>query len=214
MIFSSTACTLARRRPQREPEPQVDLTLVTSDSSPVLIVGLGNPGTIYAQTRHNAGAMLIDELLDRATPTPAQLSVNKKTNTEVAELAAGRLINRRTIVARTRGFMNVSGGPIKALASYYGIAPQDVYVLYDELDLDFGQIKLRAGGGDHGHNGLKSVTKSFGTPNYNRLAIGIGRPPGRQAPADYVLKPFSKQEATELPIVLADAADELLTAID
>ena len=181
--------------------------------SPVLIVGLGNPGTIYAQTRHNAGAMLIDELLDRTTPMPAQLSVHKKTNTEVAELTAGRLTNRRTILARTRGFMNVSGGPIKALASYYGVKPADIYVIYDELDLDFGQVKLRLGGGDHGHNGLKSVTKSLGTPNYNRLAIGIGRPPGRQAPADYVLKPFGKQESAELPITLTDAADALLAAI-
>ncbi|WKK61185.1 aminoacyl-tRNA hydrolase [Corynebacterium sp. P3-F1] len=184
-----------------------------ASDSPILIVGLGNPGTIYAQTRHNAGAMLIDELLDRATPIPAQLSVHKKTNTEVAELAAGCLLPRRTILARTRGFMNVSGAPIKALASYYGTQPGDIYVLYDELDLDFGQSKLRQGGGDHGHNGLKSVTKSLGTSDYNRLAVGIGRPPGRQAPADYVLKPFSKHEAAELPIVLADAADELIAAL-
>nr|VDG62792.1 peptidyl-tRNA hydrolase [Streptococcus thermophilus] len=178
--------------------------------SPILIVGLGNPGTIYAQTRHNAGSMVIDELLDRATPMPVQLSVHKKTNTEVAELAAGRLTPRRTILARTRGFMNVSGGPVKALANYYGTKPADIYVIYDELDLDFGQFKLRLGGGDHGHNGLKSVTKSLGNSDYHRLAVGIGRPPGRQAPADYVLKPFSKQEFAELPIVLADATDELL----
>lgn len=184
-----------------------------SSASPVLIVGLGNPGTIYAQTRHNAGVMVIEELLDRVTPMPAQLSVHKKTNTEVAELTAGRLTNRRTVLARTRGFMNVSGGPVKALAGYYGITPENICVIYDELDLDFGQAKLRLGGGDHGHNGLKSVTKSLGTPNYHRLAVGIGRPPGRQAPADYVLKPFSKQEATELPITLADAADELLAAL-
>ncbi len=186
---------------------------MAESSAPVLIVGLGNPGTIYAQTRHNAGAMVIEELLDRVSPMPAQLSVHKKTNTEVAELTAGRLSGRQTILARTRGFMNVSGGPVKALASYYGIPPENIYVIYDELDLDFGQIKLRLGGGDHGHNGLKSVTKSLGTPNYNRLAVGIGRPPGRQAPADFVLKPFGKQEAAELPIMLADAADELLTSL-
>ena len=185
-----------------------------SDSAPVLLVGLGNPGRDYAGTRHNAGAMVIDELLDRATPMPAQLSVHKKTNTEVAELAAGRLASRRTVLARSRGFMNLSGGPVKALAGYFGVSPSDIYVIYDELDLDFGQVKLRKGGGDHGHNGLKSVTKSLGTPDYHRLGVGIGRPPGRQAPADYVLKPFSKQESTELPIVLADAADELLAALD
>lgn len=187
--------------------------MAADSTAPVLVVGLGNPGTIYAQTRHNAGVMVIEELLDRATPMPAQLSVHKKTNTEVAELTAGRLTGRQTILARTRSFMNVSGGPVKALASYYGVEPDDIYVVYDELDLDFGQVKLRLGGGDHGHNGLKSVTKSLGTPNYNRLAVGIGRPPGRQAPADYVLKPFAKQEAAELPITLADAADELIAAI-
>ena len=182
-------------------------------TAPVLVVGLGNPGTIYSQTRHNAGVMVIEELLDRPTPMPAQLSVHKKTNTEVAELTAGRLTGRQTILARTRSFMNVSGGPVKALASYYGVKPENIYVVYDELDLDFGQARLRLGGGDHGHNGLKSVTKSLGTPNYNRLAVGIGRPPGRQAPADYVLKPFAKQEAAELPITLAGAADELIAAI-
>lgn len=186
---------------------------VTSDSAPVLIVGLGNPGAIYAQTRHNAGAMVIDELLDRATPMAAQLSVHKKTNTEIAELSTGRLASRRTVLARTRGFMNLSGGPVKALAGYFGVPHGDIFVIYDELDLDFGQVKLRKGGGDHGHNGLKSVTKSLGTPDYHRLGVGIGRPPGRQAPADYVLKPFTKQEFTELPIVLADAADELLGAL-
>lgn len=184
-----------------------------ASDSPILIVGLGNPGTIYAQTRHNAGAMVLDELLERATPVPAQLSVHKKTNTEIAELTAGRLTPRQTILARTRSFMNVSGGPVKALASYYGITPENIYVIYDELDLEFGQTKLRLGGGDHGHNGLKSVTKSLATPNYHRLAVGIGRPPGRQAPADYVLKPFSKHEAAELPITLADTADELLSTI-
>lgn len=181
--------------------------------SPALIVGLGNPGTIYAQTRHNAGAMLIDELLERVTPTAASLSVHKKTNTEVAELAPGRLTPRRTILARTRGFMNLSGGPVKALATYYGVKPDSLYVIYDELDLDFGAIRLRLGGGDHGHNGLKSITKSLGTADYHRLAIGIGRPPGRQSPADFVLKPFAKAEFNELPIVLADAADELLEAL-
>ncbi|WP_291314915.1 aminoacyl-tRNA hydrolase [Corynebacterium sp. UBA2622] len=181
--------------------------------SPVLIVGLGNPGAQYASTRHNAGVVVLEELLVRATPMPAQLSAHKKTNTEVAELAAGRLLPRRRVVlARTRGYMNVSGGPVKALADYFGAAPRDLYVIYDELDLDLGEVKLRAGGGDHGHNGLRSVTKSLGTREYNKLAVGIGRPPGRMAPADYVLKSFGRKEAEELPIVAADAADELLRA--
>ncbi|WP_026157187.1 aminoacyl-tRNA hydrolase [Corynebacterium capitovis] len=179
--------------------------------SPVLVVGLGNPGPQYAGTRHNAGGLVVEELLGRATPMPAQLSVHKKTNTEVAELAAGRLLpKRRVVLARTRGYMNVSGGPVKALADYFGVPVDDTYVIYDELDLDLGVIQLRAGGGDHGHNGLRSVTKSLGTREYNKLAVGISRPPGRMAPADYVLAPFSRMEAEELPIVVADAADELL----
>lgn len=184
--------------------------------SPVttLIVGLGNPGPQYADTRHNAGVLVIDELLDRATPMPASLSVHKRTNTEVAELAAGRLVaGEQVVLARTRAFMNLSGGPVKALMDYFGVAPQDLYVVYDELDLDLGQFKLRLGGGDHGHNGLKSVTKSLGGRPYNKVAIGISRPPGRMAPADYVLKPFSAKEREELPIVAADAADEILRAL-
>ncbi|MCT1882497.1 aminoacyl-tRNA hydrolase [Corynebacterium sanguinis] len=166
----------------------------------VLIVGLGNPGTKYAATRHNAGVLVLEELLDRER---ARLSVHKKTNTEVAELSGGR------VLARTRGYMNVSGGPVKALARYYKASPAEIYVIYDELDLGFGEVSLRVGGGDHGHNGLKSVSASLGTREYNKLAVGIGRPPGRMAPADYVLRPFTKKEAEELPIIAADAADLL-----
>ena len=183
-------------------------------SSPVLVVGLGNPGPKYAGTRHNAGIALIDELCSRATPMPAQLAVHKRTNTEVAELAAGRLLpDRQVILARTRAFMNVSGGPVKALADYFRVQTEDVFVAYDELDLDLGQVKLRKGGGDHGHNGLKSVTKSLGGKPYHKLAIGIGRPPGRMAPADYVLKPFSARQQVDLTIAAADAADLWLKSV-
>lgn len=169
-----------------------------------LIVGLGNPGARYAATRHNAGVLVLEEILERKS---AQLSVHKKTNTEVAELSGG------LVLARTRSYMNVSGGPVKALAGYFKVSPGEIYVVYDELDLDFGEVKLRAGGGDHGHNGLKSVSASLGTRDYNKLAVGIGRPPGRMAPADYVLKPFSKKEAEGLPIIAADAADLLEAAL-
>lgn len=183
-------------------------------SSAVLVVGLGNPGPKYAGTRHNAGIALIDELCSRATPMPAQLAAHKRTNTEVAELAAGRLLrNRQVILARTRAYMNLSGGPVKALADYFRVHTEDVFVAYDELDLDLGQVKLRKGGGDHGHNGLKSVTKSLGGKPYHKLAIGIGRPPGRMAPADYVLKPFSAKEQIDLAIAAADAADLWLESV-
>ncbi|WP_394280647.1 aminoacyl-tRNA hydrolase [Corynebacterium sp.] len=179
----------------------------------ILIVGLGNPGPKYADTRHNIGVMVLEELLDEVSPMPAALSVHKKTNTEIAEVTAGRLFDEQTVLARTRSYMNESGGPVKALAGYFGVAPKDIYVLYDEIDLDFGQVKFRRGGGDHGHNGLKSVTKSLGTGDYNKLAVGISRPPGRQPVADYVLKPFNKKEAGELPFVCSDAVDELRRAL-
>lgn len=180
--------------------------------SPLLIVGLGNPGAQYAGTRHNIGYDVIDELCDRVTPMAASLSVHKKTNTFVAELGAGRLTSRKTILARPRSFMNLSGGPVKALAQYFGVAPADIVVIHDELELDFGQVRLRTGGGDHGHNGLRSITKSLGTKDYQRLSIGIGRPPGRMDPASFVLKPWSKREVQDIPIVCADAADALLRA--
>lgn len=177
--------------------------------TPVLIVGLGNPGPKYVGTRHNVGFEVIDELLTRVSPMPASLSVHKKTNTEIVELPAGRLLGRRAIVAKPRCFMNLSGGAVKALTSYYGIEPGDVVVIYDDLELEFGQVKLRSGGGDHGHNGLRSITKSLGTKDYQRLGVGIGRPPGRQDVASFVLKPFAKSEVADLPIVAADAADLL-----
>lgn len=180
----------------------------------ILIVGLGNPGPQYAGTRHNAGVFVVEELLGRATPMPAQLAVHKRTNAEIAELSKGRLLDDDlTVLARTRSFMNVSGGPVKALMDYFHVQPEQLYVVHDELDLELGEVKLRLGGGDHGHNGLKSITKSLGGKPYNKVAVGIGRPPGRMAPADYVLKPFSAKEQVDLAIAAADAADEIMRAI-
>ncbi len=185
----------------------------SASESPILIVGLGNPGPKYADTRHNIGVRVLDELADRVRPMPATLSVHKRTNTEIAELPAGRLGTRKVLLARTRGYMNLSGGPVKALANYFSVPPADLIVIHDELELDFGVVRLRTGGGDHGHNGLKSVTKSMGTKDYQRLAVGIGRPPGRMDPASFVLKPFSRAEESELPFVCSDAADEVEKAL-
>ena len=176
----------------------------------VLIVGLGNPGPKYDGTRHNIGAMLIDELCSRTSPMPATLSVHKRTNTEIAQT---RLGGQAVILARPRSFMNVSGGPVKALAAYFDVRPAHIIVAHDEMELDFGAVRLRTGGGDHGHNGLKSITKSLGTKDYQRLALGIGRPPGRMDPASYVLKPFPTAEAADVAIMLADAADEVERAL-
>lgn len=172
--------------------------------TPLLVVGLGNPGPKYAGTRHNIGFDVADEL---AGELISSFSVHKKTNTEVAE---GMVGDRKIICAKPRSFMNLSGGPIKALAQYFHLSAADIIVVHDELELDFGTIKLRDGGGDHGHNGLRSTTKSLGTKDYKRLSIGIGRPPGRMDPASFVLKPWTKQEKVEIPIICANAVDEIL----
>ena len=172
--------------------------------TPLLVVGLGNPGPKYAGTRHNIGFDVADEL---AGELMSSFSVHKKTNTEVAEGIAG---DRKIICAKPRSYMNLSGGPIKALALYFHLSAADIIVIHDELELDFGTIKLRKGGGDHGHNGLRSTTKSLGTKDYQRLSIGIGRPPGRMDPASFVLKPWAKQEKAEIPILCADAVEEIL----
>lgn len=184
-------------------------------ASPIIVVGLGNPGPKYEGTRHNVGVHVIEELAGRATMSPATLALHKRTNTQVAELAAGRLLaDRRVVLARTQSYMNVSGGPVKALLDYFDASPADLYVVHDELDLPLGEVKLRTGGGDHGHNGLKSVTQSLSKlkngKNYNKLAVGIGRPPGKMPPADYVLRQFAAKEQIDVAIAVADAADAFI----
>ncbi|MEY8578746.1 aminoacyl-tRNA hydrolase [Corynebacteriaceae bacterium 6-324] len=170
-------------------------------SDALLVVGLGNPGPKYERTRHNIGFEAAQELVDRNF---GRFTAHKRTNAEVAELNIG---GRKVIVAKPRTFMNVSGGAVKALANYFKISPANIVVIHDELDMDFGEVRMRLGGGDHGHNGLRDTTKALGTKDYHRLSCGIGRPPGRMAPAAYVLKPFAKKELDELPIICADAAD-------
>ncbi|AKE41804.1 aminoacyl-tRNA hydrolase [Corynebacterium kutscheri] len=173
--------------------------------STFLIVGLGNPGSAYATTRHNLGAMVLEELATRTTPMPATFSVHKRSNAAIAE---SRLGGHKVILAQPRSFMNLSGGPVKALADFFKVSPTQTIVLFDDLELALGQIKITPGGGDHGHNGLRSITKALGK-NYVRAGVGIGRPPGRQDVASFVLKPFAKAELAELPIMCTDAADEI-----
>ncbi|WP_291479189.1 aminoacyl-tRNA hydrolase [Corynebacterium sp.] len=178
----------------------------STDRSPFLVVGLGNPGAQYEGTRHNVGAMVLDELTGHCggPAGPPSFTTNRKLNARVAETRIG---DRRVILAVPRSFMNLSGGPVKALASYYRVPADSVVVVHDELDLDPGVVKLKTGGGLNSHNGLRDIAKSLGTRDFRRVQVGIGRPPGRMAPASYVLKPFSKSERTELPITLADAAE-------
>jgi PTH1 family peptidyl-tRNA hydrolase len=169
-----------------------------------LVVGLGNPGDEYAATRHNVGQMVVDELAKRHS---IKFS-SHKSRTEVAAYKLGVGIDAHSIIlAKSKSYMNESGGPIKALASFYSVEPAKIIVLHDELDIGFAAIRSKLAGGDNGHNGLKSLTSSFGTAEYYRVRLGIGRPMGQQDPADFVLKQFSKEEKKDLGEFLDRGAD-------
>lgn len=191
------------------------MTRVTTaeQPGPALIVGLANPGPDYEGTRHNIGWDVLQELASRALPMPASFSVHKKTNCEIAQT---RLAGRPVVLARPRSYMNLSGGPVAAVAKYFSVKPTDVIVIHDEIDIDFGQVRLKRGGGEGGHNGLRSMSSSLGTRDYIRVRAGVGRPPGRMAVADFVLKRFSKLEQPDVPFLIQDAADavELLLKHD
>ena len=176
---------------------------------PALVVGLGNPGPDYEGTRHNVGTRVAALLATRAGA--GRFSAHKRSNSDIAQ---GRLAGRPVTLAVPRTYMNLSGGPVAGLVQYFSIPPTEVIVVHDELDLDFGVVRLKRGGGEGGHNGLRSISKALGTKDYLRVRFGIGRPPGRQDPADYVLKRFSGVENKELNLGLdlaADAAEALLS---
>lgn len=180
-----------------------------TDSTPALVVGLGNPGAEYERTRHNVGFLVADVLAERVG---GRFSVHKKSG---ADLLTARLDGRQVLIAKPRSYMNLSGRPVAALARFFSVPPTEVIVVHDELDLPFGAIRLKRGGGEGGHNGLRSVSQALTTKDYLRTRIGIGRPPGRQDPADYVLKPFSAPERKEVPVLVEQAADavELLLRV-
>src|ERR1700683_5347644 len=165
-----------------------------------LIAGLGNPGPEYAGNRHNAGFMVADLLAVRA-------GARFKRDRARAEVAVGRLAGVPVTLGKPKTFMNLSGGPVASLRSFYKIPPDRIVVVHDELDLPFAAIRLKLGGGDNGHNGLRSVTAAIGTRDYYRVRLGIGRPTGRLDAADYVLRDFSVTERKLLPEVLGRAAD-------
>lgn len=177
-------------------------------AEPLLVVGLGNPGPNYAKTRHNLGFMVADLLAERIG---SNFKVHKKSG---AEVTTGRLGNRAVVLAKPRVYMNESGRQVGPLAKFYSVLPADVVVLHDELDIDFGRIRLKLGGGEGGHNGLRSVAAALGTKDFQRVRIGVGRPPGRKDPAAYVLENFSAVERPEVPTICEQAADavELLLA--
>jgi PTH1 family peptidyl-tRNA hydrolase len=165
-----------------------------------LIAGLGNPGPQYAGNRHNVGFMVADELA-------ARMGARFKRDRSRAEAATGMLAGTPVTLGKPLSFMNLSGGPVAALRGFYKVPPDRIIVVHDELDLPFETIRLKTGGGDNGHNGLRSITAALGTRDYHRVRVGIGRPPGRMDPADFVLRDFSSAERVLLPLVLTRAAD-------
>ena len=174
-----------------------------------LIVGLGNPGTEYSGNRHNVGQMVLDELA-------ARMGGKFKAHKSRAQVVEGRLGigGPRVVLAKPMTYMNVSGGPVSALSKFFDIAPDHVIAVHDEIDIPFNTLKLKIGGGEGGHNGLRDISKALATKDYLRVRVGVGRPPGRMDTADYVLRDFGTAEKKELPLLLDEAADavELLMA--
>lgn len=167
-----------------------------------LIVGLGNPGAQYQGNRHNVGQMVLDELAGR-------MGGKFKTHKARAQVLEGRLGigGPRVVLSKPMSYMNVSGGPVSGLANFYGIDPDHVVAVHDEIDIPFNTIKLKCGGGEGGHNGLRDMSKALATKDYLRVRVGVGRPPGRMDTADYVLRDFGTAERKDLPFLLDEAAD-------
>ncbi|MEO8889635.1 MAG: aminoacyl-tRNA hydrolase [Jatrophihabitantaceae bacterium] len=172
-----------------------------------LIVGLGNPGPRYAATRHNPGFFVLELLAER-------IGGKFKAHRGRCDVVEGRLAGVPVVLAKPKSFMNESGGPIVAISRFYKVPVERLAIVHDELDLPFGSLRLKRGGGDGGHNGLRSASSALGSREYARVRFGIGRPPGRQDPADYVLREFAAAERKDLPFMIDRAADavELLLA--
>ncbi|AOT59316.1 MULTISPECIES: aminoacyl-tRNA hydrolase [Streptomyces] len=179
--------------------------MTTDASAPWLIAGLGNPGPGYAGNRHNVGFMVADLLAERIG---GSFKRHGKAQAQVVEgrIGAPGPAGRRVVLAKPMSYMNLSGGPVTALRDFYKVPTGNIVAVHDELDIDYGVLRLKLGGGDNGHNGLKSMTKAMG-PDYHRVRFGIGRPPGRMPVADFVLKDFSPAERKELDYFVDRAAD-------
>jgi PTH1 family peptidyl-tRNA hydrolase len=178
-----------------------------SEDAPWLVVGLGNPGREYAGNRHNVGFLVADELADR-------MGGKFKGRRSVADVLEGRLAGARVALVKPRVFMNLSGGPVAGAVKFFKVPLENLVVVHDELDLPYGSVRLKLGGGENGHNGLRSVSKSLGSRDYHRVRFGIGRPPGRMDPADFVLRDFSATERKELAFAVdrcADAVEALVS---
>ena len=178
-----------------------------SDNGAWLVVGLGNPGPTYASTRHNIGAMVIDELVSQSA---GKLTRHKRALAEVCETRIGGV---QTILVKPLSYMNESGGPVKALASFYKVTPEQILVLHDELDIPLAAIRVKFGGGDNGHNGLKSIRSAFNSGDWYRIRLGIGRPPGQQDPADFVLRSFASTELAQVSDLKAQGCEAVSCVI-
>lgn len=176
---------------------------MTDESGPWLVVGLGNPGREYAGNRHNVGFMVADLLAGRLG---AKFGRHRRA---VAEVAEGRLGfgGPKLVLVKPLTYMNLSGGPVAGLVQFHKVPPGRVVAVHDELDIGYGQVRVKCGGGEGGHNGLRSMSKSLSTKDYVRVRFGVGRPPGRQDPADYVLSDFGAAERKELEFLVDRAAD-------
>ena len=175
-------------------------------SAPWLVLGLGNPDPEYGNTRHNAGAMVVRLLADR-------FGVRLKRSRQRAEVAEVRDGDARIVLARPTGYVNESGGPASLLVRYYKVPLERLIVVHDEIDLAAGKLQVRRGGGTAGHNGLKDIVKALGSPDFLRVRLGVGRPPGRQEPADYVLEPIPKRLAEDFGVLVERGADAVVDLV-
>ena len=176
-----------------------------------LVVGLGNPGPTYASHRHNVGAMVVAELARRGAVKLSAHALQRANTADVRIGASGvgavGADTEKVVLATSRTYMNESGGPVAKLLSHYKITPDHLIVIHDELDIDFGHIRTKLGGGDNGHNGLKSIRGALGTGDFYRVRWGVGRPLGRQDPADFVLSDFPKSLSEDVAVEVQRAAD-------
>ncbi|CAN5687045.1 aminoacyl-tRNA hydrolase [soil metagenome] len=180
---------------------------VDADTGPWLVAGLGNPGPGYAGTRHNVGHLVVDLLADRIGAPWRRHRTGRADTAEGRVGTPGAGAAPRLVLMKGRGYMNESGGPVAAVADYLSVDVDRIIVIHDELDLDFNILRVKQAGGDNGHNGLRSLRRSLGSGNFARVRVGIGRPPGRQDPADYVLSAWSGVQRRELDLMVGRAAD-------
>lgn len=167
-----------------------------------VVVGLRNPGSEYEGTRHNIGVEILAELAQRHSERFRAKMM--RTRSEIAEL---RIESEKVVLAAPMSYMNESGGPVSATLRHFKSEVDDLLVIHDDIDLEFGRLRIQVGGGSGGHNGIRSLEKSLGTREFSRLKVGVGRPPGSQDPAAFVLKRFSSKERVEMDLVVVDAAD-------